>query len=65
VNATADMTGIRPVTVHQHLTRGTIPTPEIWIGNPYAWRRRTIEPWRTRLRPDERRPVRLDGRSGL
>jgi len=33
VNTTADMAGIRPATVHQHLAKGSIPTPEIRIGN--------------------------------
>jgi hypothetical protein len=36
VNTTADMAGIRPATVHQHLAKGTIPTPEIRIGNACA-----------------------------
>ena len=36
VNTTADMAGIRPATVHQHLAKGTIPTPEIRIGNTCA-----------------------------
>jgi len=42
VNTTADMAGIRPATVHQHLAKGTIPAPEIRIGNAYAWRRQMI-----------------------
>jgi hypothetical protein len=42
VNTTAYMAGIRPATVHQHLAKGTIPTPEIRISNAYAWRCQTI-----------------------
>ena len=57
VNTTADMAGIRPATEHQHLAKGTIPAPEIRIGNAYAWRRQTIEEWlETRRRPGQRGP---------
>jgi predicted DNA-binding transcriptional regulator AlpA len=57
VNTTADMAGIRPATVHQHLAKGTIPAPEIRIGNAYAWRRQTIEEWlQNRRRPGQRGP---------
>jgi predicted DNA-binding transcriptional regulator AlpA len=62
VNATADMAGIRPATVHQHLAKGTIPAPELRIGNAYAWRRQTIEDWlQTRRRPGQRGPGRTRG----
>lgn len=57
VNMTANMAGIRPATVHQHLAKGTIPAPEIRIGNAYAWRRQTIEEWlENRRRPGQRGP---------
>jgi hypothetical protein len=36
VNTAADMPSIRPATVHKHLAKGTIPTPEIRIGNTCA-----------------------------
>ena len=59
VNTVADMAGIRPTAVHQHLATGTIPTPDIRIGNAYAWRRETIDEWlRTRRRPGRRGPSR-------
>ena len=62
VNATAEMAGIRPATVHQHLAKGTIPAPELRIGNAYAWRRQTIEEWlQTRRRPGQRGPARTPG----
>ena len=65
VNTTADMAGIRPATVHQHLAKGTIPAPEIRIGNAYAWRRQTIEEWlENRRRPGQRGPQ-VDTGGGL
>lgn len=65
VNTTADMAGIRPATVHQHLAKGTIPAPEIRIGNAYAWRRQTIEEWlENRRRPGQRGP-KADTSGGL
>jgi predicted DNA-binding transcriptional regulator AlpA len=65
VNMTADMAGIRPATVHQHLAKGTIPEPEIRVGNAYAWRRQTIEKWlQTRRRPGQRGPQ-VDTGGGL
>ena len=42
VSPAVDMPSIRPATVHQHLAKGTTPTPEIRIGNAYAWRCQTI-----------------------
>jgi predicted DNA-binding transcriptional regulator AlpA len=52
VKAVAVLAGIRPSSVIRHITSGTIPTPELRIGNAYAWRRETIEEWlRTRRRP--------------
>jgi len=36
VNPTADMAGMRPATVNQHLAKGTVPVPEIRICNAYA-----------------------------
>jgi len=36
VSTTVDMPSIRPATVHQHLAKGTISTPEIRIGNTCA-----------------------------
>ena len=51
------MAKIRPATVHQHLANGTIPEPEIRIGNAYAWHRKTIEEWlATRRKPGQRGP---------
>ena len=62
VNATANLAGIRPATVHQHLAKGTMPAPELRIGNAYAWRRQTIEDWlQTRRRPGQRGPARTPG----
>jgi hypothetical protein len=36
LSMTMDMPSIRPATVQQHLAKGTIPTPEIRIGNTCA-----------------------------
>lgn len=56
VREVAKMAGVARATIHSHLVKGTIPRPELRVGNAFAWRRSTIEQWvATRRRQGEHR----------
>jgi predicted DNA-binding transcriptional regulator AlpA len=56
VTEVAAMAGVVRGTIHVHVQHGTIPAPEMKVGNSYAWRRATIEQWlATRRRRGEHR----------
>jgi predicted DNA-binding transcriptional regulator AlpA len=45
VAAVAELTGLKPASVRQHLFRGTIPPPDYRVSGRPAWRPETIRAW--------------------